>query len=831
MRLSLNFLELRLQDIRFATRMLRKSPVFTTIAILTLALGIGANASIFTLINALMLRTLPVHDPGQLVELLHRFPGEPQVNGFSRDAYQLMRDRNDVFSGLIADAYQPFFVRSESSEPESVVGGYVDGTFFHVLGLKPTIGRLIGPEDDRMGQTSAVAVASWSYWKNKFNLDPTILGKQIVVGETPVTVVGVAPRSFLGLSHELSQDVWLPLAMEPVIGPGLARASLTLVGRLRPGVSIEQAQAEMAVLFRSAIEVASNKPSDNPFLRKMRFELEPAGTGLTSPLRQQAATPLFMLMAMVSVLLLITCTNVASLLLARGAARQHEMAVRVSLGAGRLRLLGLVLTESLLLSVAGSLFGIALAYFGAGALVRIFLSGRRLPGLPAHFELHFQPDLHMLTFTTAVALLTGLLFGLAPAMRALSTAPASRLRKPVHTGESGFRRLFGKSLVIAQVALSVTLLSAAALFIGYLSNLEHLNLGFRRDHLLLVSLDPTHSSYQSAQFSYLCQELLAQLEAIPGVRSATLSAKTPISGSGASGLATFEGYQERPEDRRHLAINWIAPNYFETYGIPLLAGREFSLHDQGGPRVAVINRAMARDYFAGRSPIGGHVTLDHSTSHGDDNSYEIVGVVGDTAYNEIREVSQHSIYLNVFQDGRTAWQLTLRTASDSQSVAPEVSRAAAASLRGLTLARVTTMADQVDASIVPERLMATLSGWFATLAALLAAIGLYGLLAYTVTRRTNEIGIRMALGATRSNVVQMVLRDALGMVCAGVAMGVPLALWGKRIAVTLIQDLPANYVLPIALGAVAMFVVVLLAAYFPARKAARVDPMVALRFD
>jgi len=830
MRSILNFLQLHLQDIRFGTRILRKSPVFTTIAILTLALGIGANASIFTLINALMLRTLPVHDPGQLVEFLHRFPGEPQFNGFSWDAYQLMRDRNDVLSGLIADAYQSLSVRSESLEPESLVGGYVDGTFFDVLGLKPAIGRLIGPEDDRMGQTSAVAVASWSYWKNKFNLDPTILGKQIVIGETPVTVVGVAPRSFRGLSHELSQDVWLPLAMEPVIRPGLARGPLTLVGRLRSGVSVEQAQAEIAVLFRSAIEAASDKPSDNPFLRKMKFELEPARTGLTSLLRQQVATPLFMLMAMVSVLLLIACTNVASLLLARGAARQHEMAVRVSLGAGRLRLLGLVLTESLLLSVAGSLFGIVLAYFGAGALVRIFISGRRLPGFATVLELHFQPDLHMLLFTTGVALLTAFLFGVAPAMRVMTTTPAFGLRQSGQTGETGFRRLFGKSLVVAQVALSVTLLSAATLFIGYLSDLEHLDLGFRRDHLLLVSLDPTHSSYQSGQFSYLCQELLGQLEAIPGVRSATLSAKTPISGSGASGLAAFEGYQERPEDRRHLAINWIAPNYFETYGIPLLAGREFSLHDQGGPRVAVINRTLARDYFVGRSPIGMHVTLDHSTAHGDDNSYEIVGVVGDTAYNEIREASPYSIYLNVFQDGRTAWQLTLRTAFDTR-ITSEVSHAAAASLKGLTVAHVTTMADQVDASIVPERLIATLSGWFGALGALLAAIGLYGLLAYTVARRTNEIGIRMALGATRSNVVQMVLRDALGMVGAGVAMGAPLAFWGKRIAMRLIQDIPANYALPIVVSAVAMFAVALLVAYFPARKATRVDPMVALRYD
>jgi len=809
------------QNVRYSVRRLRRSPGFTSVAVLSLALGIGANTAIFSLVYALLLRTLPVRDPGKLVELLHRYPGEPHLNGFSWQAYQLMREHNHVFSGLIAAAYQPFHVRGEGLEPQTTDGAYVDGAFFPVLGVKPAIGRLIGPEDSRAGDSSAVAVVSWSYWKRQFNLDPAILGRQIFVENVPVTVVGVTQRKFSGLQAEASQDFWLPLAIAPPALRSSHEGWLWLVGRLKPRVSLEQARAEMAMLYESTLDEQATI-TNNPYLRKMKFEMEPAGAGL-SRLREEWAKPLLLLMAVVGLLLLIACTNIGSLLLARGATREFEMALRISLGSSRLRLVREGLTEALLLSVAGSVLGVFLAYFGAGALVRIILAAKRI-GPPIEFQV--RTDGSVLLFTAALALLTGLLCGLFPALRALRSAPGPSLREAGRSGETRHRRLLGKSLVVAQVALSVVLLSAAELFVAHLSNLEHLDLGFERDHVLLVALDAASSGYEGERLSQAYQHLLERLEAIPGVRSATICAASPISGAGANRGATVEGYQPKPGEIRNLTENWVAPKYFETLGTPLLAGRDFNSNDQGHPRVAIVNRTMARYYFGDGNPIGKHVRFD-----GDDYPYEIVGVVGDSKYYEIREATWRTIYLDTFQETEPASRFALRTSVDPLTVAPDVRRVVRALLKTVSVERIATLDDQVDATIVPERLVATLSGWFGALGSALAAIGIYGLLAYALARRINEIGIRMALGATRSNVTRMVLWDALTMVSAGLVIGVPIALWSKQLAVSLIQDLPSGSAIPIAFGAMGMIALALLAAYLPARRAARVDPMEALRHE
>jgi len=820
------------QDARYALRMMRRSPGFTAVAVLSLALGIGANTAIFSLINTLMLRLLPVREPRQLVELLHRHPLEPDHRWFacSWQSYQYLRDQNHVFSDLIAMSPVSFNVRGEGLEPGRVDGAYVSGNFFSVLGVRAALGRLIGAEDDRMGAvTSAVAVVSWSYWQSRFGQAPAIVGRQILVDDVTVTIVGVLPREFFGMQVGSRQDVWIPVAMEAAIRHPSRLASgqdwLGLVGRLKPGVGIAQALADMTVLDRRIIE-EENKGNPNAYLRGARLEMEPVGAGL-SQLRDQFGTPLLVLMGLVGLLLLIACINVAGLLLARGAARQREMALRVALGAGRLRLLRQVLTESLLLSWAGGLLGILLAYPGTGALVRIITSGRARPFFQSdHIDLQVQPDVRVLLFTAGTALLTGVLFGLAPALGTLGSAPVSWLRAAGRSGETRFRRLFGKSLVVTQVALSVALVSTAGLFAAHLSDLRNLNLGFQREHVLLVNLDPARHGYSAGQLARGYRELLRRLEAIPGVRSATLSGASPISGAGASRYATVEGRENRPGEPR-VSVNWVGPRYFETYGTPLLAGREFSFQDQGNSPAAIVNQAMARFYFGDSYAIGKHVTLEL-----DKQPLEIVGVVGDAKYLDLREAPPRTIYLPAFQEARMyGHRFALRTNVDPAAVAGEVRRTVRAVLSGVAVERIFTLTDQMDASIVPERLIAVLSELFGALGSVLAAIGLYGLLAYTVARRINEIGIRMALGATRGKVIRMVVVDALGMVTAGLAAGVPMAFLGRRFAASLVTDLPVNGAGPVVFGAALTIAVGLLAAYAPARRASQVEPMDALRYE
>jgi putative ABC transport system permease protein len=811
------------QDVRYALRMMRRSPGFTAVAVLSLALGIGANTAIFSMIQTVMLRLLPVQEPERLVEVLNKFPGQDRWSAFSWPGYVYMRDHTQTFSDMIVDCpnYAGFQVRGQGLERERVDGDYVSGNFFSTLGVKAVMGRLIGPEDDHMGSGSPVAVVSWSYWNSRFNGDLGILGKRIDVDDVPVTVIGVTPREFFGLQVGSKQNIWLPLGMEPIVRKGnsyISSASwkwLTLVGRLKRGVSIEQARAEMAVLYRRTIEEEA-KTNDDPSIRLWTVELAPAGAGLTH-LRDRFGKPLLFLMATVGLLLLIACMNVASMLLARGAARDREMALRVSLGAGRVRLVRQMLTESLMLSTSGGLIGIALAYFGTSALVKVIASGQD------RFELQVlqvRPDLVVLLFTAGVSLLTGVLFGLVPAWRAQGASPAASLRAAGGIRETGLRRLFGKSLVVIQVALSILLLSAAGLFVGHLSNLEHLDLGFHRDHLLLMQIDP-HISYSRERLSSEYRELMDRMEAIPGVRSATICRISPLEGVGANRAATVEGYQDKPGERRVLWENWIAPKYFETLGTPLLAGRDFKFQETG--RVAIVNQTMARKYFADGNPVGRHVTFD-----GDANPYEIVGLVGDSKYGGMRETALPTIYFNTFQQG-PAGQFAIRTSINPAAVEPALRRVVRESFSAVEVQRIQTMEEQVDATIIPERLMAMLSGLFGALGLMLAAIGLYGLLAYTVARRIHEIGIRMALGATRNDVIRMVLGDALGMVCAGLVIGVPVVFWSRRFAASLIEGMPAESLVPIAFGAVAMFAVALLAAFIPARFASRVDPMVALR--
>jgi len=821
-------------DVRYAARALRKDPGFTGVAVLTLALGIGATTAIFSLINTLMLRTLPVRNAEQLVELLFKYPGDPRLNSYGPKDYEYFRDENHVFSDLIGVAPARFQVSGERFAPEIVEGSFVVPTFFEVLGVRTAIGRVIAPNDE------SSAVISWSYWQSRFSGDPAVLGTSLIVDGAPATVIGVTARAFSGLQLGAPTDVWLPLAMEPATrrasGPG-SRSGLALVARLKPGVPLARATAEMRILDKKRIEENAARSGDVKW-RQVRMDVEPAGAGL-SILRERFAGSLRALMAVVGVLLVIACVNLAGMLLARGAVRHREMAVRVAVGAGRFRLVRQVLTESLLLSTMGTVLGLLVAYAGAELIVRLIASGRSPVGMPQPLNIPVDIDLHVLGFAAATALVTGVLFGLVPAWKAFATNPSSSLHDMRGATEASAWRLFGKGLVVAQVALSVVLLTTASVFVGHLSDLRNVGLGFDRRSVLQVALDPSRSGYQPAQLAPLYRELLARMAAIPGVQAATLSGMTPISGAAGSRFVAVEGFTENPNDRRRVTLNVVAPKYFEALRTPIVAGRDFAFEDEGRERVAIVNQAMAHYYFGNDSPIGKRFTFEGQPAR----PYEIVGVAGDAKYNDLYDPPPRTIYLHAFQDGRGSYsQFALRTTVPPMSIAGEVRRAVGDVVKNVPVARMTTLAEQVDASILPERMIAMLSGVFGALAALLVAIGLYGLLAYTVARRINEIGIRMALGATTRDVARMVLASALGLAGAGLVIGAPIARLTRGVAADVLASiaatsaehpvaLPVAAVVPIALAALALIAVAIVAAYVPARRATKVDPIVALRCE
>jgi predicted permease len=806
-------------DVRYGLRGLIRDRGLTTVVILLLALGIGITTSVFTLIDALMLRTLPVRAPEQLVYLLSHYPGDPRYPGLDWKYYELFRDQNHVFSDLVGTSPAHFQVATAGAGPEELRGEYVVGRFFPALGLHPAAGRLITDDDDRMTDADVnVAVVSWSYWQRHFNLDPAAVGTRISVNGVSTAVIGVTPPAFTGIIAESKTDVWLPIAIARQTKAGVP--GLGVIGRLKPGVSIEAARAEMSVLNRARNEEIAGRGHDARWLLAT-MEVEPAGAGL-SVLRDSVSRPLFVLMAGAGLLLLLGCTNVASLLLARAAARRREMAVRVSLGAGRFRLVRHVLTESLLLAAAGTLAGLFLAYFGAAALVRLLDAvGRHEP-----LQIDVRPDGTVLLFSAIAGLGTAIIFGMIPAWQAFAMSPASCLRDMSGVSEPKSRRLFGQCLVVAQVALSAVLLSTSCLFGRYLSDLRHVGLGFDADSVLLVSLNPRGSHLNPAALTSRYRELLDRLQAIPGVRSVSLSATTPIAKGAWLRFGHVDGFQEAPDKRRYLFLNAVAPRYFETMGTAMLAGRDFEFQDAGRPRVAIVNQAMARYYFPDRSALGRHVTLD-----GDALPYEIVGVVADAKYESLHQAAPRTVYLNAFQEGQIGSRFALRTRVPPLSVLTPVRRAIDEVVKPVRLENVTTLTDQMDASIVLERTLAGLSGVFGAMGALLAAMGLYGLLAYTVTRRRREIGVRMALGATRRSVVRMVVKGAFAWVLVGLVLGTPAAVWSGRFAAAMIESLPINDPFPIAYSILAMTTVAIVAAYVPARRAARVQPVEVLRHE
>jgi predicted permease len=527
-------------------------------------------------------------------------------------------------------------------------------------------------------------------------------------------------------------------------------------------------------------------------------------------------------MTMVGGVLLLACVNIGGLLLARGAAREHEMAARVALGAGRFRIVRQVLTESLLLAAIGGLLGVAGARLGATMLMRLMIAGTRSPGPPPHLDIPL--DARVLTFTLGITVLAALLFGLVPAIAAFVSAPAPVLRQS-GAAQPRSRRIFGNGLVVAQVAISLALMSVSQLSIAHLNGLRDHSLGFDRHDVLLVSID-TSRAQTRAQLAALYRSLVPRLQAIPRVRALATSATTPGAGGGASRFLRAEGFDEPAQNKSRAALNWVSPNYFATFRTPLLAGREFRDGDVDQPRRVIVNDAVARRYFAGRDPIGRQLWLENER-----DPYEIVGVAGDAKYqDDIGLVAPPTVYLFAPMS-RGSTTLSLRTDGNPLAVAADTRRIANEQLGADSVRRITTLADQVDAALVPERLMAILAGFFGAIGALLAAIGLYGLLAYSVARRTREIGIRMALGATHGRIIRMVLGSAAWLVSAGLFAGMPAALWSKRIAASMLENLSAGGFVPVGLAGAAMIAVALVAAYVPARRATRVEPVIALRAE
>jgi predicted permease len=966
---SFVWLEQLLQDMRFGLRMLRKSPGFAAVAILTLALGIGANTAIFSLIDAVMLRSLPVENPSQLVVLKWGARNAPNIHGymssgdcptdlsfaarnpsgcsFSEPMFREIAQAN-VFSGTAAFA-NAGRLNLTGNGPATVINGQlVSGNFFRTMGLKAAAGRLFDAVDDTASATP-VAVLNYGYWQSAFGGSHDVVGRTIELNSVPFTIVGVAEQRFTGIAPGSDYDVWLPLSNAQSITDPMRWENrqgdvsywwLTILARLKPGTQLAQAQAAVSGLFRnemlhgsvplfhggdtavtpasrpggpgrsgavrgqivyggmppaaggngpaimpapqrrtpatSPVQVqresaggamppqsAGNRPvilsapqgagpaggptasemasgprtlstaADNP-----EVTLVPAQAGLTGA-RSQYADPLYVLMLAVGIILLIACANVAGLMLARAAARQKEMAVRLALGAGRARVVRQLLTESVMLSVLGGALGILFAYWGAHAIISFVSSNQARP-----LGFAMGVDLHVLGFTVAVSLLTGILFGVAPTFRGarvdLTPALKEGERSSASPGHAGGRWFsIGNALVVAQVALAIVVLVGAGLLVRTLANLRSIDVGFDSHNILIFGIDPTLIGYKGPQVDSFYRDLQGRLSETPGVKSASYS-MMPLLSNGL--MVTSFHWPGTPQDQESRAdMLGVGPNFFETLHIPFLAGRGFSASDfklsaanDGAtptlaPTPVVVNQAFVEKYLGKESPLGkqfGQAEADANRPRSP--GYEIIGVVRDAKYNSLRREINAMMYIPQSAGGAS---FELRTAADPQAILPAIREVVAQVSTNLPLFDVKTESQQIDRLLFQERLVARLSGFFGLLALVLACVGLYGLLSYEVSRRTREIGIRLALGAQPGSVLKVVLQQGIVLAIVGAAVGIGVALGVTRYLTSMLYDVHANDPLTMIAVAVLLTLVAVAACYIPARRAMRVDPLVALRYE
>jgi predicted permease len=817
-----------LQDLRYGARMLVKKPAFTAVAVLSLTLGIGANAAIFSLIDTVLLKTLPVARPEQLYFI--NCVG-PRSGGLAPPypCYERLRDNAHSMTSIAAFCPSRMKLKIDG-RIEEVNGQFVSGNYFSLLGIETAIGRPLNPSDDSIieegGPQGALAVIGYDYWRRRFALNPSVIGRVIQAGASSVTIVGVTPPQFHGLSPGRDVDVNVPMMLagrDMIVRP---LQWFNAVGRLESGSSVEQARSELDVTFNAFLADTSFSPADQPN-DSDHIEIDPAGKGLDT-LRHEYSLPLKILMLAVGLVLLISCANLANLLLARASSRRREFAVRLAMGASRLRLVRQVLAESVLLVSLGGLCGLLVARWSDSLLVNFISTGRD------RLFLSLQLDGRLLLFTLGLSLLTGIGFSLAPTLRAARIDPGPELKENSAVSSNGGSRMpLGKLLILSQVSLSFILLIGAGLFLRTLQNLENLDAGFQREGVLTMNVDVWARNYQARQFASFWQETLSRVKALPGVSAASVSFLTPLDGNEDGLLIEVSGFTPEAEEDQEVAMNQVSPEYFTTFGIPLLRGRSFRDQDNGSaPRVCLLNESAARFYFGNRNPIGAKVRFGERNA----NPYEIVGVAKDTKHDSLRNEIPRMLYLPVFQPidklNRTRnLKLAARTNGSPSALITPIENEIRSIGADILMTNAMTLDDQVNQSLLPERLVAWLSNVLALVALLLTSIGLYGVMSYDVGRRIHELGIRLALGAEARDIIGMVMNETMLVVLIGAALGLGVALIVTRFISSLLFGLIPNDPLTILLAALLLIGVGAVAGYLPARRAARVDPMVALRHE
>lgn len=849
-------LDTAFRDFKYALRTLARTPGFTAIAILTLALGIGANTAIFTLLDQVLLRLLPVKNPQELVLLTMRgrhYGSNWGGNAISHPMFRDFQAQNQVFSDMFCRF--PFSASlSFGGQAERVNLELVSGTYFSTLGLNPYLGRVFTLEDDRVPDAYPYIVLNYDYWKTRFSSDPAIVGKTLTINNNNMTVVGVLQPGFDGVELGRSPKLFVPIMMQKEIVVGIPEDMLkerrnrwvNAFGRLKPGITREKAQASLQPLMHSMLEMevkekafAHSSPYDREQFLKCWIQILPGSQG-RSYTRQTLSTPLWVLMATTGLVLLIACANLANLLLVRGAARKKEMAIRLAMGATRGRIVSQLLIESLSLATMGALAGLALAYWADKALLAAYL-----PSDSGGLHISTSPDLRILLFTLAVTVATGVFFGLMPALQTTKPNVAVTLKDEAAAVVGGGHSALRKTLVIAQVTLSLLLLIGAGLFVRSLGNLRNLGPGFPAQNLVGFEIDPSYSGYSVERMKVFYPQLSESLASIPGVQSVGLASMRILEDNEWDSSMTVEGFSPaKPEDSPEPFMNSIGPNYFATMGIPIVAGRDFRPTDNREikhrpeeppdrgwvPTTVMINETFAKKYFPGRNPIGLHAGF--GSDPGTPTDMEIIGVVKDVKYTSLRDEIPPQAFVPYLADRYVGGMVVyVRTIGDPNQLMTAIRSKVRDMDSNLPVYAMRTTEVQINNSLSTERMIASLSAVFGFLATLLAVIGLYGVMAYTVAQRTREVGIRMALGAAQGNVIWMVMREVLLLIAIGVAAGVPASLALTKLVQSQLFGLSPHDPATLALATISLAFVACAAGYIPAWRASRLDPMKALRYE